>query len=87
MIAQDILNSLYETKTQDPAASRCAAQIAEYTQQFQTGQLSNDEYLELIADVQLEHLIEGQCADLAAKERLNTICNAVISAANILSSV
>lgn len=87
MKAQDILNSVYGTQTQDPLAAQLAAQLAQYTQEFQAGHLSNDEYLELVADLQTEHLIQSQCQDLAAKERLNTICNAVLSAASVLSSV
>ena len=87
MKAQDILDSIYGTQTQDPLAAQLAAQLAQYTQEFQAGNLSNDEYLELIADLQTEQLINAQCQDLAAKERLNTICNAVLSAASVLSSI
>ena len=87
MNAQDILNSIYGTQTQDPLAVQLATTLAQYTQEFQAGNLSNDEYLELVADLQTEHLINARCQDLAAKERLNTICNAVLSAASMLSSV
>lgn len=87
MNAQNILDSIYGTQTQDPMAIRLAEALAEYTKEFQAGNLSNDEYLELVADLQTEHLINAQCQDLAAKERLNTICNAVLSAASVLSSI
>lgn len=87
MNAQDILNSIYGTQTQDPLAAQLAAALAQYTQEYQAGNLSKEEYLELVADLQTEHLINSQCQDLAAKERLNTICNAVISAASVLSSI
>jgi hypothetical protein len=87
MNAQDILNSVYGTQTQDPQAAQLAAVLAQYTQEYQTGNLSKEEYLELVSDLQTEHLINAQCQDLAAKERLNTICNAVISAASVLSSI
>lgn len=87
MKAQDILDSVHGTQTQDPMAAQLAAQLSQLTQEFQAGHISNDEYLELIADLQTEQLINAQCQDLAAKERLNTICNAVLSAASVLSSV
>lgn len=87
MNAQQILDSIYATQTTDPTAARLAAIAAEYTQQFQSGQLSRDEYLELVQDLQTEYLIDAQCQDLAAKERLNQIVNAVIGAAAILSSI
>lgn len=87
MKAQDILDSIHSTNTNDPVAAQLAAQLAEYTQQFQTGQLSSDEYQELVADLQVEHLITSKCADLEAKERLNTICTAVLNAASMLSSI
>ncbi len=87
MKAQDILDSIHGTQTQDPLMAQLAAQLAQYTQEFQAGNISNDEYQELVADLQVEHLINAQCQDLAAKERLNTICNAVFSAASVLSSI
>ena len=45
MNAQQILDSIYATQTTDPTAARLAAIAAEYTQQFQSGQLNRDEYL------------------------------------------
>jgi Mg2+/Co2+ transporter CorC len=87
MNAQQILDSVYGTQTTDPVAAQLAAVLAQYTQEFQAGNLSRDEYLELIQDLHTEHLIDAQCQDLEAKIRLNQICNAVISAASVLSSV
>jgi hypothetical protein len=87
MNAQQILDSIYGTQTQDPVAAHLAAVLAEYTQQFQTQQLTTEEYLELITNLQTEQLINAQCDDLSAKERLNTIINAVAGAASVLSSL
>jgi hypothetical protein len=87
MNAQQILESVYGTQTNDPVAAQLAAVLAQYTQEFQAGNLSKDEYLELVRDLQTEHLINAQCQDLDAKIRLNQICNAVISAATVLSSL
>ena len=49
--------------------------------------MSRDEYVELVKDLQTEQLINAQCSDLAAKEQLNTICNAVVDVANMLSPI
>ena len=87
MKAQDILDSVHGTKTQDPRMAQAAAMLSEYTMEFQAGRMSSDEYQELVADLQVENLINAQCDDLAAKERLNTICSAVLNAASLLSSV
>lgn len=87
MKAQDILDSIHGTETQDPVAAHIAKQLAEYTKQFQSGELNSEEYQELVADLQVESLINSKCQDLEAKERLNTICNAVLNAASMLSSI
>lgn len=87
MNAQQILNEIYGTQTQDPVAAQMAAWMAEVTAAFQAGQMSNDEYLELLRDFQRQQLINATCQDLASKERLNNIINVVISAASVLSSI
>jgi Mg2+/Co2+ transporter CorC len=87
MNAQNILNEVYGTQTQDPVAAQLAAWLAEVTQAYQTEQMSKDEYLELLKDFQAQQLINSQCQDLEAKERLNNIINIVINAAMVLSSI
>jgi hypothetical protein len=87
MNAQDIINEIESIPCTDPQLLPLGNALHQYTRQFQSGELSNEEYLELLQDLQREHLIHLQCQDLAAKERLNTICNAVISAGRILSSL
>ena len=51
---------------------------------YKNGDLNKDEYLDLLKTLHFEHLINVQCEDLHAKERLNTICNAVLNAASLL---
>lgn len=87
MKAQDILDSIHSTDTSDPQMAQLASLLSDYTKEFQAGRLSNEEYQELVADLQVEQLINAQCQDLAAKERLNMICTAVLNAASMLSSV
>lgn len=87
MNAQQILNEIYGTQTQDPVAAQIAAQLAQVTQAYQQQQISTGEYLEILRDIQTQQLINAQCQDLSSKERLNTIINVVASAANVLSSI
>jgi hypothetical protein len=87
MNAQQILNELYATPVQDPRVLEMAQQIEFLTKEFQAGNCSRDEYIELLGDFQTQRLIQEQCEDLAAKERLNTIVNIVVNSASVLSSV
>jgi hypothetical protein len=87
MNAQDIINEIESIPCDDPALLPLGNALHQYTQQFQSGQLAKDEYLELLQDLHTEQLINVQCQDLHAKERLNGICNDVINAASLLSSV
>ena len=87
MNAQQILNEIYGTQTQDPVAAKLAAWLAEVTTAYQGGQMETDEYLELLGDFQRQQLINATCSDLESKERLNNIINVVISAGSVLSSI
>ena len=87
MNAQQILDGIYSTQTQDPLAQQLAGILAQYTTAFQAGQMSREEYVELVKDLRTEQIINSQCSDLEAKERLKKICNVVIDAVNILSSI
>jgi hypothetical protein len=87
MNAQQILDSINGTQTEDPVAQQLAGVLLQYTQQFQAGQLSKEEYAELVRDLHTEQIINAGCADMVAKEQLNTICNAVLDAASMLSSI
>lgn len=85
MNAQDIINEIESIPCNDPALLPLGNALHQYTKQYQSGELSKDEYLELLQDLHREQLINAQCADLHAKERLNTICNVVITGAKLLA--
>jgi hypothetical protein len=87
MNAQMILNELYATSVNDPAVLALAHELEALTKDFQAGNCSADEYQELLVDFQRQQLIHAQCADLSAKERLNSIINVVINAGSMLTSV
>lgn len=85
MNAQDIINEIESIPCDDPALLPLGNALHQYTKQYQSGELSKDEYLELLQDLHTEQLINAQCNDLHAKERLNTICNVVIAGAKMLA--
>jgi hypothetical protein len=85
MNSQMILNEIYGTPVQDPAVLALAQQLEQLTKDYETGNISKDEYIELLADFKTQQLIIAQCNDLAAKERLNGIVNVVINAASVLA--
>ena len=85
MNAQDIINEIESIPCNDPALLPLGNALHQYTKQYQSGELSKDEYLELLQDLHTEQLINAQCNDLHAKERLNTICNVVIAGAKMLA--
>lgn len=87
MNAQLILNELYATSVNDPAVLVLAKDLEALTKSFQAGELSADEYQELLVDFKTQQLIMAQCSDLASKERLNSIINVVINAGSALSSI
>jgi len=84
MNAQDIINEIESISCNDPALLPLGNALHQYTKQYQAGELSKDEFLELLRDLHTEQLINAQCADLHAKERLNTICNVVLNGASML---
>jgi hypothetical protein len=87
MNAQLILNELYATSVNDPAVLVLAKDLEALTKSFQAGELSADEYQELLVDFKTQQLIMAQCSDMASKERLNSIINVVINAGSALSSI
>ena len=81
MNAQDIITEIESIPCNDPTLLPLGNALHQYTKQFQSGELSKDEYLELVQDLHTEHLLHAQCSDLAAKEQLNTIINGLIALA------
>ena len=84
MTADDILNEIQSIPCDDPSLLPLGNALHEYTTAYKAGDLSKDEYLDLLKTLHLEHLLNVQCADLHAKERLNTICNVVLQGAKML---
>lgn len=58
--------------------------VAEYAKDYEEGRLSNEEYKELLAGLDLSTAITMNAEELQQKEELNTYISATI---NILSAV
>jgi polyhydroxyalkanoate synthesis regulator phasin len=78
---QSLLASI---SSQNPDVMAAAAAVNQYTELAKTGQISKEEYTELIKDVQRQINIQASMAELEAMERLNTAINGLI---NIASAV
>ena len=72
---QSLLASI---SSQNPDVNAAAQQVNELTEMCKSGQISQEEYVELIADVQRQINIQANMAELEAMERLNTAINGLI---------
>jgi hypothetical protein len=61
------------------------ALIIEYNNALEQGQITKDEYLQLLFGINVMEGIADDAEGLALKEQLNTIINAAISAASLLA--
>ena len=68
----------------DPVIQTEANTVGEYTEMVKAGKLSNDEYIELLHDVQNTISIHQNMSELEAKERLNVAINGLISIASLV---
>lgn len=80
----DILNSLSGyANIQDQKLQQIADNAAALTEDFSNGEISADEYAELLQDLETQTAIAEGSADLNAQKQLNTIVNAAITIAKI----
>lgn len=59
--------------------------IIEYNKAFEQGQISKEEYVELLKGINVMEGIADDAEGLALKEQLNVIINAAISAASLMA--
>ena len=78
---QSLLASI---SSQNPDVMAAAATVNQYTELAKTGQISKEEYAELIKDVQRQVNIQASMAELEAMEQLNTAINGLINIASIV---
>jgi polyhydroxyalkanoate synthesis regulator phasin len=78
---QSLLASI---SSQNPDVMAAAATVNQYTEMCKQGQISKEEYAELIKDVQRQINIQASMAELQAMERLNTAINGLINIAGMV---
>jgi ribosomal protein S13 len=82
MNADEILRNLYTT-TPTPVTQQAVG----LTENFKAGRLNENEYKELMQDVQSQLNIEEAVRSEEEREMLNQLFTAVISAASLISSI
>lgn len=61
------------------------AYIIEYNKALEQGQISKEEYMELLKGINIMEGIADDAEGLALKEQLNLIINAAVSAASLMA--
>jgi polyhydroxyalkanoate synthesis regulator phasin len=68
----------------NPTIQNAAQTANEYTELMKQGQLSKEEYIELLQDIQRSANIDQNMAVMEAKERLNVAINGLVNLASLL---
>lgn len=68
----------------DPAISNAATLAQQYTQQLQAGEISKEEYAEIINDIHRSSVIANNMSEMEAKEMLHTALHGLIAVASAL---
>ena len=72
---QSLLASI---SSSNPNLGAAAQQVNELTEMCKAGQISREEYVELVEDVQRQVNIQANMAELQSLERLNTAINGLV---------
>lgn len=78
---QSLLASI---SSSNPDLVAAAAEVNNLTELCKRGEITQEEYSELIADIQRKVNIQANMAELEAMERLNTAINGLISIAKLV---
>lgn len=68
----------------DPTIQNAANTANQYTELLKTGQISKEEYQQLLQDIQSTIVISENMQELEAKERLNVAINGLINLASLV---
>jgi polyhydroxyalkanoate synthesis regulator phasin len=68
----------------NPDLNAAVQQVNELTEMCKRGEISKEEYAELVEDVQRQVNIQASMAELEAMQRLNTAINGLISIAKLV---
>ena len=78
---QSLLASI---SSSNPNIEAAANQINELTEMCKNGNISREEYIELVEDIQRQVNIQSNMAELQALERLNTAINGLMNIAKLV---
>ena len=78
---QSLLASI---SSSNPDLNAAVQQVNELTEMCKRGEISREEYVELVEDVQRQVNIQASMAELEAMQRLNTAINGLISIAKLV---
>jgi len=78
---QSVLASI---SSQNPDVNAAAQQVNQLTEMCKAGQISREEYSQLVEDVQRTINIRAAMAELDSLEKLNTAINGLISIAKLV---
>lgn len=78
---QSLLASISSSNPNIQAATQ---QVNQLTEMCKAGEISRDEYVELVEDVQRQVNIQSNMAELESMERLNTAINGLITIAKLV---
>ena len=78
---QSLLASI---SSSNPDLNAAVQQVSELTEMCKRGEISKEEYAELVEDVQRQVNIQASMAELEAMQRLNTAINGLISIAKLV---
>ena len=79
---QSILASI---SSPNPDINAAAATVNQYTEMCKAGQISKEEYAQLLRDVQSQINIQASMAELTSMEMLNTAINGLINIATLVA--
>jgi hypothetical protein len=75
---------LASVRTDNPMLNEAAATVQQYTEMCKAGQITKEEYAELVLDVQRAINIQENMSDLETLEKLNTAMNGLINLAKLV---
>lgn len=75
---------LASVSTPNPMLNEATQTVQQYTEMCKRGEITKEEYVELVYDIQRKINIQENMDDLATLEKINTAINGLISIAKIV---
>lgn len=86
MSVENFQQQLYncQNAAQDPLTQKIAATANELTEMFKTGQLTKEEYVQIMADLSREQVIDESVGNMELSENINVAINGLINLAKLV---